>query len=110
MRRLPVFTRRSNRGGRLIIIEFRRDGVVGSVTRMGIDRAELTEAVTTAGFDVEIGESGRLGSLCGGVHEAGGNQVSHQLDGAGPAAGGSHCPRAWLAGEALRWRGYARLI
>ena len=41
-------------GGRLIIIEFRRAGVVGSVTRMGIDRAELTEAVTAAGFDVGI--------------------------------------------------------
>jgi ubiquinone/menaquinone biosynthesis C-methylase UbiE len=41
-------------GGRLIIIEFRRAGVVGSVTRMGIDRAKLTEAVTAAGFDVVI--------------------------------------------------------
>ena len=41
-------------GGRLIIIEFRRAGVAGSVTRMGIDRARLTEAVTAAGFDVVI--------------------------------------------------------
>ena len=30
------------------------EGVIGSVTRMGIDCAELTEAVTAAGFDVVI--------------------------------------------------------
>lgn len=39
-------------GGRLAIIEFRRRGVVGSVTGMGVERGELVEAVTSAGFDV----------------------------------------------------------
>lgn len=39
-------------GGRLVIIEFRPDGLVGSVTRMGVDRAALSEAVTAAGFEV----------------------------------------------------------
>jgi precorrin-6B methylase 2 len=39
-------------GGRLVIIEFRPDGLVGRVTRMGVDRAALIEAVTAAGFEV----------------------------------------------------------
>lgn len=37
-------------GGRLAIIEFSRDGLVGTVTRMGIDRAALIDAVTASGF------------------------------------------------------------
>jgi precorrin-6B methylase 2 len=41
-------------GGRLVIIEFRPDGLVGMVTRMGIDRAKLIDAVTAAGFEVVI--------------------------------------------------------
>jgi predicted methyltransferase len=43
-------------GGRLVIIEFRPDGLVGMVTRMGIDRAALIDAVTAAGFDVVTSE------------------------------------------------------
>ena len=39
-------------GGRLVIIEFRPDGLVGRVTRMGVDRAALIEAVTAVGFEV----------------------------------------------------------
>ena len=39
-------------GRRLVIIEFRPDGLVGFVTRMGIDRTELVGAVTSAGFTV----------------------------------------------------------
>lgn len=38
--------------GRLVIIDFRRDGLVGRATRMGIDRAELIDRVTAAGFEV----------------------------------------------------------
>lgn len=38
-------------GGRLVIIEFKPDGLVGLVTRMGTDRLALIEAVTAAGFD-----------------------------------------------------------
>lgn len=37
-------------GGQLAIIEFRRAGLVGRATRMGIDRANLIDAVTAAGF------------------------------------------------------------
>lgn len=39
-------------GGRLVIIEFRSDGLLGKVTRMGFDRAALIDAVTTGGFRV----------------------------------------------------------
>lgn len=39
-------------GGRLVIIEFRPDGLVGMVTRMGVDRAALIDTVTAAGFEV----------------------------------------------------------
>lgn len=39
-------------GGRLVIIEFKPDGLVGTVTRMGVDRGALVEAVTASGFDV----------------------------------------------------------
>ncbi len=38
-------------GGRLAIIEFRPDGLVGFVTRMGIDRATLVDQVRAAGFE-----------------------------------------------------------
>lgn len=43
-------------GGRLVIIEFRRDGLVGGVTRMGIDPPALVDAVTSAGFEVTTNE------------------------------------------------------
>ena len=36
-------------GGRLVIIEFRPDGLVGRVTRMGVDPAALIEAVAYLG-------------------------------------------------------------
>jgi ubiquinone/menaquinone biosynthesis C-methylase UbiE len=39
-------------GGRLAIIEFRSDGLLGKVTRMGFDRAALIDAVTAGGFKV----------------------------------------------------------
>ena len=39
-------------GGRLVIIEFERDGLVGTVTRMGIDRAQLISQVSAAGFEM----------------------------------------------------------
>jgi ubiquinone/menaquinone biosynthesis C-methylase UbiE len=39
-------------GGRLVIIEFRHDGMLGRVTGMGIERPALVEAVTAAGFEV----------------------------------------------------------
>ncbi len=39
-------------GGRLVIIEFRPDGLVGRVIRMGVDRAALIDAVTAVGFEV----------------------------------------------------------
>lgn len=39
-------------GGRLIIIEFEADGMLGMVTRMGIDETRLIEEVSAAGFDV----------------------------------------------------------
>jgi hypothetical protein len=39
-------------GGRLVIIEFHRRGLVGLVTRMGIDEADLVKAVSAAGFEV----------------------------------------------------------
>lgn len=38
--------------GRLVIIEFRPDGPVGWVTRMGVDQAALIKAVTAVGFAV----------------------------------------------------------
>lgn len=37
-------------GGRLVIIEFRRSGLLGRVTGMGIDPPDLLAAVTSAGF------------------------------------------------------------
>ena len=37
-------------GGRFVIIEFEAGGLIGMVTRMGIDRAPLIEAVTASGF------------------------------------------------------------
>jgi protein-L-isoaspartate O-methyltransferase len=39
-------------GGRLVIIEFEADGLLGTVTRMGVGQAALIEAVTAAGFNV----------------------------------------------------------
>ncbi len=42
--------------GRLVIIEFRRNGLVGRFTGMGIDRAPLIEAVTAGGFEVIASE------------------------------------------------------
>jgi precorrin-6B methylase 2 len=39
-------------GGRLVIIEFRSDGLLGKVTRMGFDRVALVDAVTAIGFEV----------------------------------------------------------
>lgn len=39
-------------GGRLVIIDFRPDGLVGTVTRMGVDRAEVIRAATTSGFEL----------------------------------------------------------
>jgi precorrin-6B methylase 2 len=39
-------------GGRLVIIEFRSDGLLGKVTRMGFDRSALIDAVTAGGFNV----------------------------------------------------------
>jgi ubiquinone/menaquinone biosynthesis C-methylase UbiE len=38
--------------GRLVIIEFRSDGLVGRFTGMGIERPALVDAVSAAGFDV----------------------------------------------------------
>lgn len=37
-------------GGRLVIIEFGADGLAGMVTRMGIERAALIDAVSASGF------------------------------------------------------------
>jgi ubiquinone/menaquinone biosynthesis C-methylase UbiE len=37
-------------GGRLVIIDFRPDGIIGRVTGMGIDQATLVANVTAAGF------------------------------------------------------------
>ena len=39
-------------GGRLIIIEFNNRGWLGTITRMGIERGTLAEAVTFAGFEL----------------------------------------------------------
>jgi ubiquinone/menaquinone biosynthesis C-methylase UbiE len=39
-------------GGRLVIIEFRHSGLVGRMTRMGIDADGLISAVTAAGFEL----------------------------------------------------------
>jgi len=39
-------------GGRLAIIEFETDGVLGWITRMGTDQADLLDAVGAAGFEV----------------------------------------------------------
>lgn len=39
-------------GGRLVIIEFSHSGLLGTVTQMGIDRADLIAAVSRAGFEV----------------------------------------------------------
>lgn len=33
-------------GGRLVIIDFRPDGLLGMVTRMGVDRADVVRAAT----------------------------------------------------------------
>lgn len=43
-------------GGRLVIIEFRHAGLVGRVTRMGIDPDGLIDAVTAAGFELMASE------------------------------------------------------
>jgi precorrin-6B methylase 2 len=39
-------------GGRLVIIDFRPDGLVGTLTRMGVDQAEVIRAATSTGFEV----------------------------------------------------------
>jgi precorrin-6B methylase 2 len=39
-------------GGRLVIIDFRPDRLVGALTRMGVDRAEVIRAGTSTGFEV----------------------------------------------------------
>ena len=39
-------------GGRLVIIDFRPDRLIGTVTGMGVDRAEVIRAGTTIGFEV----------------------------------------------------------
>jgi precorrin-6B methylase 2 len=39
-------------GGRLVIIDFRPDRLVGIVTRMGVDRAEVIRTATTSGFEL----------------------------------------------------------
>lgn len=42
--------------GRLIIIEFSSSGLLGTLTRMGIDRATLIEQVTGSGFELVTSE------------------------------------------------------
>jgi precorrin-6B methylase 2 len=39
-------------GGRLVIIDFLPDRLVGTVTRMGVDQAEVIRAATTSGFEL----------------------------------------------------------
>jgi precorrin-6B methylase 2 len=39
-------------GGRLVIIDFRPDRLVGTVTRMGVHRAEVIRAATASGFEM----------------------------------------------------------
>jgi precorrin-6B methylase 2 len=39
-------------GGRLVIIDFRPDGLVGTLTRMGVHQAEVIRAATSTGFEV----------------------------------------------------------
>jgi ubiquinone/menaquinone biosynthesis C-methylase UbiE len=39
-------------GGRLVIIEFERSGLLGTITREGIDRADLVTQVTSGGFEL----------------------------------------------------------
>jgi precorrin-6B methylase 2 len=39
-------------GGRLVIVDFRPDRLVGTVTGMGVDRAEVIRAATSSGFEV----------------------------------------------------------
>jgi precorrin-6B methylase 2 len=39
-------------GGRLVIIDFRPDRLVGTLTRMGVDQAEVIRAATSKGFEV----------------------------------------------------------
>jgi precorrin-6B methylase 2 len=39
-------------GGRLVIIDFLPDRLVGTVTRMGVDQAEVIRAATASGFEL----------------------------------------------------------
>jgi precorrin-6B methylase 2 len=39
-------------GGRLVVIDFRPDRLVGTLTRMGVGRAEVIGAATSKGFEV----------------------------------------------------------
>jgi precorrin-6B methylase 2 len=39
-------------GGRLVIVDFRPDGLVGTLTRMGVDQADVIRAATSSGFKV----------------------------------------------------------
>jgi SAM-dependent methyltransferase len=39
-------------GGRLLIIDFRPDRLVGTLTGMGVDRAEVIRAGMTSGFEI----------------------------------------------------------
>jgi precorrin-6B methylase 2 len=39
-------------GGRLVVIDFRPDRLVGTLTRMGVDQAEVIRAATSTGFEV----------------------------------------------------------
>lgn len=43
-------------GGRLVIIDFRPDGILGRATRMGADRAQLIRAATAVGFELVMAD------------------------------------------------------
>jgi precorrin-6B methylase 2 len=46
-------------GGRLVIIDFRPDRLVGTVTRMGVDQGEVIRAATSSGFEVVTADEWR---------------------------------------------------
>jgi len=65
-------------GGRSIVIDFRPDRLVGTVTRMGVDRDEVIRAGTTSGFELITADEWPGWALRSGVEKSLGSRSKTQ--------------------------------
>jgi len=65
-------------GGRLIVIDCRPDRLVGTVTRMGVDRDEVIRAGTTSGFELITADEWPGWALRSGVEKSLGSRSKTQ--------------------------------